>query len=257
MKKHFWKIFALSAIVLIGGAFAYSSHTSKLANEGVEILEHVKGNPEAEVVLTEYSDFQCPACQQFSSVIDDLLNRHEGLIRFEYKHFPLTNIHPHAVLAGRAAEAAGQQGEFFAMHDKLFENQSTWSQSPNPQAIFASYAEEIGLDMSLYRRHMRSSLLRQKVMDEFAEARDQGFTGTPSFLLNGEKFDYTTFEEFHAAIETAIYGAPLNAETIELDLGAMGIEGEAEAGDQPVELIIGSDESNETEAADGAFGFGN
>lgn len=206
IKQHFWKIFTVTAIVLVGAAFLYSVQIGKQANEGIELKSHVKGNPEAEVVLRKHSDFQCPACAEFSVVVREIMDAYGDQIRFEYKHFPLIAIHPQAVPAARAAEAAGQQGKFFEMHDKLFDNLSAWSRSPNPQGNFVAYAEEIGLDIETFRRHMRSSILRDKVMEEYDEARELGLTGTPTFFLNGERMQYVTYQDFRDEIERAIFG---------------------------------------------------
>ncbi len=206
LAKHFWKLFALLAVLLIGAAVVYSNQAGEKANENLVIEPHIKGNPEASVTLTEYSDFQCPACQQFYPVLKEVLGMHEGKIRFEYKHFPLISIHPHAVAGGRAAEAAGQQGKFFEMHDKLFENQETWSKSSNPQPFFLQYAEELGLDMDKFKTHLRSSALRDQVMAGYEEARELGLSGTPTFFLNGEQMEFATFDEFAEQVALAVNG---------------------------------------------------
>ena len=182
------------AVLAIGAAVLYAKQSTEKANEGVVIEAHVKGNPDAAVTLVEYSDFQCPACAQFYPIINEILA----------EHFPLINIHPHAVPAARAAEAAGQQDKFWEMHDKLFENQTTWSRSSNPVAFFNQYAEEIGLDMGTYRRHFGASVITDSINKSFDEARSYGFNGTPSFLLNGEEMTFETFEEFRSMIEEAI-----------------------------------------------------
>lgn len=204
LKKHLWKIIILGVVVLLVGSVAYSQYVSREANEGVVAEAHVKGNPEAGVVLVEYSDFQCPACAQFYPYVKDILSEYPDDIRFEYRHFPLINIHPQAVPAARAAEAAGQQGKFWEMHDKLFEEQNTWAKGSGAGAYFNQYAEEIGLDVNLFRRHLNSSTLHGVVDDSFEDARVRGFSGTPTFLLNDEVMDFTTFDEFRAAIVAAI-----------------------------------------------------
>ncbi len=204
LKRHFWKIVAAVVVVLIGASVVYSQQVAKTANEGVEIETHVKGNPDAAVTLVEYSDFQCPACAQFYPYIKDIMNEYGDSLRFEYRHFPLINIHPQAVPAARAAEAAGQQGKFFEMHDKLFENQSVWSRSSNPAGFFNQYAEELGLDLATFKRHLNSSVITDAINDSFEDARDRGFTGTPTFILNDQVMSFTTFDEFRAQIEAAI-----------------------------------------------------
>ena len=90
------------------------------------------------VVLTEYSDFQCPSCQYFYPIVKKLKEDFGDQLKVEYKHFPL-NSHQYSALAARAAEAAGQQGKFKEMHDLLFENQTRWSYSGNPQALFEEF----------------------------------------------------------------------------------------------------------------------
>lgn len=204
MKKHIGKIILAAAVVLMVGSFWYASYIGNKANEGVVIEPNVKGNPDAQVELVEYSDFQCPACGAFYPIVKDLLDQYGDQIAFEYKHFPLSSIHPYAVPAAKAAEAAGQQGKFFEMHDKLFENQSAWSQSATPQVFFNQYAEEIGLDMDLFTQHLRSSMISDHIEAQFNEARELGFTGTPSFTLNGEPFEFSTYEGFIGGIEAAL-----------------------------------------------------
>jgi protein-disulfide isomerase len=213
MKKHFGKIFLAAVIVLMGGSFLYANYAGTKANEGVVLSSHIKGNAAAAVTLTEYSDFQCPACGQFYPVVKALLEQYGDQIAFEYKHFPLITIHPHAMPAAKAAEAAGVQGKFFEMHDKLFENQDAWSKSATPQAFFVQYAQELGLDVDLFKQHMRSSMIEDTIKAQFNEAQDLGLTGTPSFFLNGERLEFETFEEFMGAIETALGVAPAEQNT--------------------------------------------
>lgn len=204
MKNNLGIIFAVLAVVAIGAAVAYSNYAGNQANEGVEITANVKGNPDAEVTLVKYSDFQCPACAQFAPYVAELATDYSDQLRVEYRHFPLISIHPFAVPAARAAEAAGQQGKFWEMHDALFENQSQWSGGGSPTPFFYQYAEEIGLDMDLFRQHMRASLIEDHVNDQFRQARELGFTGTPSFTLNGQPMSFQTFEEFRAQVEAAL-----------------------------------------------------
>jgi formate-nitrite transporter family protein len=204
MKKHIWKIVFIVVVVLMGGSFLYANHISSQANEGVVITDHIKGNEQSKVTLTEYSDFQCPACGQFYPIVKELLSQYGDQIRFEYKHFPLLSIHPYAMPAAKAAEAAGQQGKFFEMHDKLFENQNTWAKSPTPQVYFLQYAQELGLDMPRFKKQLASSVIEDHIKDQFNEAQELGLTGTPSFYLNGERLEFQTFEEFFGAIEAAL-----------------------------------------------------
>lgn len=201
--KNPWLVIVIIVVVLLGGSVAYSQYVGSKSNEGVEVRDHVTGNPEAAVTLVEYSDFECPSCAQFHPHVKEVLEEHGDNIRFEYKHFPVIGNVPSA---GRAAEAAGQQGEFFAYHDKLFQEQGTWSRSTNPQQYFEEYAEELGLDMGLFKQHMRSSLLQDKIDQDFQDGRALGVTGTPTFFLNGERMNIQTFAEFKEQIRAAVEG---------------------------------------------------
>ena len=208
MKKHFWKIAAVVVVIIMGGSIVLAKQMEEKANVGVEIKEHVKGNIDSGVTLVEYSDFQCPACGQFYPIVKDLTEKHAATLKMEYRHFPLTQLHPNAVAAAMAAEAAGQQDKFWEMHDKLFDNQKMWSTTPAPQAQFIKYAEELGLDLTQFKRQMRSSILREHILSQQAEALSKGFTGTPSFLLNDQPFRFETFQEFNGGIEVALGIAP-------------------------------------------------
>jgi protein-disulfide isomerase len=201
--KNPWIIIGIITVMLFGGAIWYSGVSAEKSNEGVVIQQNIKGNSEAEVTLVKYSDFQCPACAAFAPVVEQIVADHGDRLSFEYKNFPLP-IHNHAQAAAVAAEAAGQQGQFFAMHDLIFANQAEWSQAAVPGVFFAQYAEEIGLDMDEFTRHQKSSVLRDKVRDEFAEGRELGVTGTPTFFLNGQRMSFSTYAEFVDQVLSAI-----------------------------------------------------
>lgn len=166
----------------------------------IRIIDHIQGNPEAEVKLVVYSDFQCPACAAFVPHVDEIIEEYANDITFQYKHFPLRNIHPLAQSAALAAEAAGQQGKFFEYHDVLFTHQREWSQLDNPESQFVQYAEELELDTILFQQQMHSTTLGKKIESEFDEARNRNVTGTPTVFLNGEKMRIRSYEDFATGI---------------------------------------------------------
>jgi protein-disulfide isomerase len=201
--KNPWVIIGIIAVVLFGGSFWYASSTADKNNEGIAFEPHLKGNPDASVVLVEYSDFQCPACAAFQPVVEDVLSQYGDSVRFEYKHFPLP-IHPLAEPAARAAEAAGQQGKFFEFHDLLFANQLGWANSVNPAIPFVQFAEQLELDIDTFKRHYNASVIRDRVREDLAESRQLSLTGTPTFLLNGQRMVITTYEDFVNQIAAAV-----------------------------------------------------
>jgi len=215
--KNPWVIIGIIVVVLFGGAIWYSGMAAEKNNEGVVVEANVKGNSEAVTTLVKYSDFQCPACATFYPVVAELLEENGDKLRFEYKHFPLP-VHTSAQPAALAAEAAGQQGKFYEMHDMIFENQAEWSRAAVPNAFFIQYAEEIGLDIDAFRRHQNSSILRDKVRSNFEEGRELGVTGTPTFFLNGERMSFSTYPEFVDQILAVIDPSQLSEDsTVELE----------------------------------------
>ncbi|MEW5805694.1 MAG: thioredoxin domain-containing protein [Patescibacteria group bacterium] len=160
------------------------------------------GNPNAKVVLVEYSDFQCPACAYYSSLLKQLLEEYSDEVLFVYRHFPLSNIHKNANLSAYAAEAAGRQGQFWGMSEKLFLNQEDWAESNQAKEIFVSYAEELGLDQSRFLADLDSEEIKDKVFQDYQSALLYRLNGTPSFFINGKKIQNPrTLEEFRKIIE--------------------------------------------------------
>lgn len=202
--KNPWVLFGVIIALLFVGAFYIAGSANEANNEGIQAITHIKGNPDADIVLVEYSDFQCPACRAAHPVVLGVMESYGDSIRFEYRHFPIERAHPYAVQAGTAAEAAGQQGKFYEFHDLLFDNQPEWSQSATPNVLFEQYAEQLELDMDMFRRHTNASVLRDKVRAQQREGLEAGVTGTPTFFLNGQRMTYSTFGEFVEQIEAAI-----------------------------------------------------
>ena len=112
---------------------------------------------------------------------------------YEYKHFPLRTIHPNAQVAAQAAEAAANQGKFWEMHDMLFEKQSEWAQSFNPERYFREYAEELGLNVDRFRFDLDSDEIKDRVNTDYDESQELGLTGTPAFVYNGERIELNEF----------------------------------------------------------------
>jgi protein-disulfide isomerase len=166
--------------------------------------EWVKGNPDAEVTLIEYADFQCPACAGVIPVVNSLLESYGDEFRFVYRHFPLA-FHNNAIPAARASEAAGKQEKFFEMHDLLYENQDEWSSARNPDSIFLGYAEELELDLEAFEVAYESDETLSRIEADRDEAREFAITGTPTFFVNGKLVRFTTsYAPLVEAIETAI-----------------------------------------------------
>jgi protein-disulfide isomerase len=146
--------------------------------------DHQLGPHGAPVTLVEYGDFECPNCKQAAPAVKLLLERFQERVRFVFRHFPLEEVHPHALLAAEAAEAAGAQGKFWEMHDLLFENQNHLKATH-----LHSYAERLGLDMARYTAEMDDHVYLQRVREHIEGARLSGVHATPTFFLNGTVHD--------------------------------------------------------------------
>jgi protein-disulfide isomerase len=163
----------------------------------VDANDWAKGPADAPVTLLEYGDFECPFCGRAYWELKKLESAVGDTVRFVFRHFPLTQLHPHALLAAEAAEAAGAQGRFWEMHDRLFENQ----QNLEAPALL-TYAADLGLDMSRFTRDLQEHRFLPKIRRDFLEGVRSGVNGTPSFFLNGERHNGSyTAEALLAAIE--------------------------------------------------------
>lgn len=168
--------------------------------------EWYKGNPDSQVVLVEYSDFQCPACKSRLSSIEPLVKEFNSHIRFVYRNFPLRSIHRNAQLSAQAAEAAGLQGAFWEMHDQLFETQEDWSELPSADAkdFFIGLAEGLQLEKDQFEKDLTSSAVEKAVNKDLDGGLAAGVNSTPSFFLNGKYIEPRTQDDFRNLVRTAI-----------------------------------------------------
>jgi protein-disulfide isomerase len=159
-----------------------------------------EGNPKAKVQITEFSDFQCPYCQKGAATMATIFDKYKDQINVTFSNFPLTSIHPFALRAAEAAEAAGYQGKFWEMHDLLFANQSNLTDSD-----LESYAKKLGLDMTKFDSYFNNSNIKDKITKQESDATTTEYDelalddskkvvvkgkakieGTPAFLINGK-----------------------------------------------------------------------
>jgi protein-disulfide isomerase len=146
----------------------------------VGAADHVLGPVRAAVTVVEYGDFECPNCKQAAPAVKMLMARFAERVRFVYRHFPLEGVHPHALQAALAAEAAGAQGRFWPMHDLLFKSQSHLTV---PQ--LRGYAESLELDMARYDADMAGQVYLQRVREHIESGENSGVRGTPTFFVDG------------------------------------------------------------------------
>ncbi len=162
--------------------------------------EHTAGNSHARLFLVEYGDFECPSCKVAAPAVKLLLERHAGHLRVIFRHFPLEQAHPHALLAAEAAEIAGAQGKFWEMHDLLFEHQARL----RPKDLM-HHAEQLGLDMVRYQAEMDDHIHLQKVREDIEGGRRSHIRATPTFFLNGVVQDISFgLKSLHDVVAAAV-----------------------------------------------------
>jgi protein-disulfide isomerase len=144
--------------------------------------------------LTEFGDFECPYCGKAYVTVKRLRERLGDRVRFEFRHFPLVDRHPHAERAAEAAEAARAQGRFEEMHDQLFEHQAALE-----DADLAGYAEAIGLDMDRFHADMATRVHLTAIRADQAAGLELGVTGTPGWAIDGRR--YTGFYDLDALLD--------------------------------------------------------
>ncbi len=155
--------------------------------------------------LTEYGDFQCPACAAYEPVVQQLRKDYGDKLAFVYRQYPLYTIHPHALAAAYASEAAGLQNKFWDMHDILFAKQDGWAKSSNAATLFEGYATELKLDMDKFKTDVVSSAVQGAASYDYAEGEKLGVNSTPTFYLNNEKVvNPGSGEGFKALIDAAL-----------------------------------------------------
>lgn len=210
------KQFIVIILVFIAGFFGLLlQNRDGTPTEAGSVTNHTIGESELGINVTEYGDFQCSACFRYHPILQQLKEKYKDQVVFQFRHFPIVSSHPNAMVAHRAAEAASKQGKFWEMHDRLFESAyvftgeqlvpTNWAASNNPSSEIETYAEELGLDMEQYRADVQASSTGADIQADIQAGNDARVTGTPTFLINGQRIDTpNSFEAFDQLIQDAI-----------------------------------------------------
>jgi protein-disulfide isomerase len=164
--------------------------------------DHVQGSESAPVTLLMYGAYECPHCVEGNKIVKEIQRRLGQQLRFVFRHFPRANVHPHAEAAAEVAEAAGEQGKFWEMHDKLFEN---YNRLDGDHLV--GYAEELELDMARFDRAITGRIYVVRVRDDLQSGVKSGVRWTPTYFINGIKHNSSgEFEVLLGAIESRMDG---------------------------------------------------
>jgi protein-disulfide isomerase len=149
--------------------------------------DHMQGDPKAPLTLVEYGDYECPHCGRAYPIIKRVQSRLGNRLCFVFRNFPLAEVHPHAEAAAEAAESVGAHGgekAFWAVHDLIFEHQASLT-----DPALARLAVEAGVDADDVLTDLSSRRLRDRVREDFMSGVKSGVNGTPTFFINGVRYD--------------------------------------------------------------------
>lgn len=194
MSKGFLAAIVVVVLIFVG-IFAFSGHksgsnSSSSASNG-QPTSHTEGKGQTGVTLVEYGDYQCPYCGEYFPIVEQVAAKYNDQIKFQFRNFPLINLHQNAFAAARAAEAASLQGKFWDMYRLIYEGQSQWSESNNANQFFQQYARQLGLNMSLFNRDYSSNQVNNAINADKAEGDKLNIQGTPTFFLDDKQLDNT------------------------------------------------------------------
>lgn len=217
MSKKAWIIFVAVCVLTLGSLVAVSNRNKidvsnvdankiQVASEAAgNIGEHVFGKQDSKVVLVEYGDFQCPGCGGMHPIVKELTEKYKGQVTFIFRNFPLTQIHPNALVAAAAVESAGLQGKYWEMHNKMFESQDAWKNATVKDRIgvFTQYAGELGLNLDTFATDIAGENVTKKIKYDTAIGKKVNVSSTPTFVLNGKTLTQAEWGD-QAKFEAAI-----------------------------------------------------
>lgn len=203
-------VIGLGTVLFLKGNGAAPAEVGKPVDGSKLIRDNsqMTGKVNAKVTLVEFADFQCPACAAIHPLLKQVLEKYKDNpdFNFVFRNFPLRTIHANAGISAEAAEAAGEQGKFWEMHDAIYENQAAWSTLPDPISNFVLYATSInGLDVEKFKTSLTSHKFLSIVKADEQDGNDLGVNSTPTFYINGEKLSgFSKLEDFTSKIDEAL-----------------------------------------------------
>jgi protein-disulfide isomerase len=166
--------------------------------------DHSEGPLDAKITLVEYGDYECPYCGQAFPIVEKIRSTFGDSLRFVFRNLPIAEAHPHAEQAAEMAEAVGLQGDdkFWAIHNMLYENQHALGED----ALYG-YAKDVGADVDKVRKDIAEGAPRRRVEADFESAIRSGANGTPTFFINGDRYDGSwNYEPFETYLHEVLRG---------------------------------------------------
>jgi protein-disulfide isomerase len=217
MSKQFWGVIVIVVLIFVG-IFAFNNNGSSggsNSSSNAKPSQHIEGKGQDGVTLVEYGDYQCPYCGQYYPVVKQVVAQYSNQITFQFRNFPLVSLHPNAFAGARAAEAASLQGQFWQMHDLLYDQndiyyqtngaESTWIGTTNPLTYFDQYAQQLGLNVAEFNKDFSSDQVNGTINADMAAGTKLGIDGTPTFFLDGKQISVgESATQFETLINAAI-----------------------------------------------------
>jgi protein-disulfide isomerase len=197
------KILTAILVLVVGGmiaifAFAGDSPSSSAKIDASKlVLDSSYKQGTGQVTMVEFGDYQCPACGGAYPIIKQLQQEYQGKLTLVFRNFPLP-MHQNAMIGAEAAEAAGAQGKYWEMHDKLYETQNIWGESTAPLDLFTGYAQELGLDVNKFKQDVSSNAYQSRIDKDKSDGEALNVNATPTIYINGEKaatFDHDALKK--------------------------------------------------------------
>lgn len=215
MDKRFWAILAVIAVFVVG-AIWISNNKKNSSNSNVAPTEHVEGSASTGVKLVEYGDYECPYCGEYFPVVKQIASMYANQMQFQFRNLPLTQLHPNAFAGARAAEAANLQGQFWQMHDLLYEQNEqyyasdekleNWVGASDPETYFIQDVQQLGLNITKFKTDFAGAQVNSLINADVSAFNKTGAQeATPTFFLDGKQISPTeTVASFESYINAAI-----------------------------------------------------
>ena len=213
MSKEFWIALVVIAGILVGIVAVTNHNNGTTPSSTGQPTNHVEGKDTKNVTFIEYGDYECPICEEFYPAVKQVAADEANNITFQFRNLPLTQIHPNAFAGARAAEAASDMGQFWQMHDLLYENQNSWVPSSNPLTFFDTYASSLGLNVTQFNKDYASNQVDNAInadLGAFNKTGDQ--LATPTFILDGKSLNNENLIGSNGSPSVTAFENVINAE---------------------------------------------
>jgi len=215
LKKHgaFLVIAAVLLITIVASALLFRSNGTDQVSTSPLVPPVANPTKDTVVTLEEFGDYQCPPCGQLHPTLKALKQQFGSNLNLVFRNLPLSDIHPNALAAAQAAEAARMQNRFWEMHDLIYESQDLWKDEKNPKPRFLQYAKDLGLDLERFRSDMNGDQVKYRIEADRDAAVRLSVDGTPTILINGQQLrpEVTNAEGVRKGIELMMARKPAQA----------------------------------------------